>query len=402
MSTIYVGVDVSKHKFDACIKKSQNEFLMKPKTYIQNMDGFMRFTRDIDQARGNKETEAIIGMESTGRYHINLMGYLVKEGYNVREFNPIEVYGVRKIRMKRAKTDPIDSDIVTTALMLDCIENTERYLQDKDYTRMREVGLLHHGLSDKIGKLKVELREVMTVLCPGYGEIFTNILGKTSKAILRGNVKHTKLFCMTRGEIEAIVRVNYSNEVKVQEKVRKILDAFRKTTVPEIYTESLIVKVRFILDQHDLLDKQMKMLEARIERHMRDIKPMSLSIPGVGQVTCAVVLGCIGNINRFKDKRSLVAYAGLDPRVIQSGKSINRTGRISKAGNRYMRRYLLNAAHTGCRSNPVLRDKYNKLKSRGKPHMVALTACARKLLTIMYSVEKNQKSFYVPANISEQ
>jgi len=401
MPKLYVGVDVSKYKFDSCIKNQQNEFVMKPKVYIQNLDGFMRFTHDVDKARGNKETEAIIGMESTGRYHINLMGYLIKKGYDVREFNPIEVHGVRKMRMKRAKTDPIDSDIVATALMLECIENTERYLQDKDYTRMREVGLLHHGLSDKIGGLKVELREALAVLCPGYDKAFTNILGKTSKTILRENVKHTKLFWMNRDEIETIIRQNYQSEKNIQKSLGFVMEAFIKTTVPETYKEALIVKVKFILDQHDLLEKQMKMLNARIDRYMKEIDPMSRSIPGVGNTTCAVVLGCIGNINRFKDKRSLVAYAGLDPRVIQSGKSINRTGRISKAGNRFMRRYLLNAAYVGCRSNPVIRDMYQKLKGRGKPHLVALTACARKLLTIMYSVEKNQKRFYVPNYISD-
>jgi transposase len=397
----YVGVDVSKYKFDACIKNNQNEFLMKPKTFAQNLAGFKRFIHDIENTRENENADVIIGMESTARYHLNLMGYLLENGYDVREFNPIEVYGIRKTKIRRTKTDPIDAGMVASALILDSMENTKRYIKDQDYIRMREIGLLHHRLSDKIGKLKVEMREALTVLCPGYDSIFTDILGKSSKEILRKTVKQTKLFEISKDEIEAILRQNYQDEKKIRENTEKVKEAFDNTTVPEIYKESLVVQVRFILDQHDLMKKQIKMLDARISRSLRDISPMSLSIPGVGHLTCAVVLGNIGSINRFKDPKALTAYAGLDPRIIQSGKSINRTGRISKTGNKYMRRYLLNAAYAGCKSNPVIRKKYRDLRARGKPHLVALTACARKLLMIMYSVEKNQKEFYIPPYISE-
>ena len=144
------------------------------------------------------------------------------------------------------------------------------------------------------------------------------------------------------------------------------------------------------------------MLEAKIKRAIRDIDPISMSIPGVGQITCAVILGTYGNMNRFTGNNAVTAYAGLDPRVFQSGKSINKTGRISKRGNRYLRRYLMNAALVAIKCNPVIRKKYSDLRKRGKHHNVALTACARKLLLIIYSVEKNQKRFYVPKYISEQ
>jgi transposase len=401
MPNLYVGVDVSKYKFDACIKDDENQVLMKPKTYTQNLDGLDRFIHDIDSTRKDPNTKVLIGMESTSRYHLNLMGYLLKHSYNVREFNPIEVYGVRKSRIRHTKTDKIDADIVASALKLDAIENTQRYIKDQDYIKMREVGLLHHRLTDKISMLKMELREALTILCPGFDALFTNILGNSSKEILRRSVKHTKLFEISQKEIEEILRENYVSTKTIEEKAKQVKESFENTTVPDSYKEALIVQVRFILDQHDLLNKQKMMLEARIERTMRDINPMALSIPGVGPITCAVVLGAFGNIHRFKNDRALTAYVGLDPRVIQSGKSINRTGRISKTGNKFVRRYLLNAAYVGCKCNPVIKKKYYELRKRGKTHLVALTACARKLLLIIYSVEKNQKKFYVPSYISE-
>ena len=402
MPKIYVGIDVSKYKFDACIKNDKNEVIMKPRIYVQNLAGLQRFIHDIEAVMKDESADALIGLESTARYHINLMGFLLKHGYDVREFNPIEVYGIRKARIRRTKTDKIDTGLIASALILDAMENTQRYIRDQDFIRMREIGLLHHRLSDKAGKLKVELRETLTVLCPGYDALFSDVLGSSSKAILRSTVKITSLFGISQDDIENILKENYISTKSISKKAELIKQTFDTTTVPDIYRESLIVQVRFILDQHDLLKKQLHMLDARIHRALRDIDPMSLSIPGVGPLTCAVVLGVCGSINRFKNPKSLTAYAGFDPRVIQSGKSINRTGRISKAGNKYMRRYLLNAAFVACKYNPVIKKKYADLRSRGKPHLVALTACARKLLLIIYSVEKNQKRFYVPSYISDE
>lgn len=401
MPKIFVGVDISKYKFDACIKNEDGQVLMSPKSYAQNMDDMLRFIRDVENTRKGEDTKALIGMESTARYHRNLMGFLLSHGYEVREFNPIEIIGIRKSRIRNTKTDKIDADIITSALRLDAIENTERYLKDTAHIRMRELGLLHHKLVEKSARLKTELREALTILCPGYDVVFTDVLGKSSKEILRRSVKLTKLFNITRDEIEAILTKNFVSSKEIPVKTEKIMRSFEKTTVPEYYKESLIVDVRYILDQHDLLKDQLRMLESRIDRTIRDIDPVSRSIPGVGSITCAVVLGIYGNMNRFTGNNAVVAYSGLDPRVIQSGKSINRTGGISKRGNRYLRRYLVNAALAATRSNPVIKQKYNHLRKMGKPHMVALTACARKLLLIIYSVEKNQKRFYVPKHISE-
>lgn len=402
MPNIFVGVDVSKYKFDASIKDDKNEVLMKPRVYTQNLDGLHRFMHDIDKVKKDENTKVLIGMESTARYHLNLMGFLLKNGYNVREFNPIEVYGFRKSRIRQTKTDAIDTGLIASALILDAMENTQRYIKDQDYIRMREIGLLHIRLKEKIAKLKVEMREALTVLCPGYDALFTNVLGKSSKEILRSTVKHTKLFEIGQDEIETILKKNYISPRSISEKARKVKRSFNDTTVPDIYRESLIVQVRYVLDQHDLLQRQLDMVDARIDRAIRDIDPVSISIPCVGPITCAVVLGTCGDVRKFRNNNSITAFAGLDPRVIQSGKSINRTGRISKSGNKYLRTALLNAAFIGCKHNPVIRHKYAQLRKRNKSHMVALTACARKLLLMIYSVEKNQKRFYVPDYISNE
>jgi transposase len=397
-----VGIDVSKYKFDACVKNDNGEFIFTPKMYGQSRDEMNRFIKDLEKTRSDDTIEFRIGLESTGTYHRNLMGYLLSKGYSVREYNPIEICALRKGTIRGAKTDKIDSRTVAKAVMLDFINNTERYIKDQDHIRMRELGLLYNQLSEKCALLKTELKEALTVLCPGYDLILTDMLGKSSKEILRATVKHTKLFEITREEIENIMLRNFMSPANATRKSELVFKTFKTTTLPDYYKESLIVDVRFILDRHDLLQKQIGMLESRLKRAMRDIDPVSLSIPGVGPITCSIILGILGNVKRFHNSSAVVAYAGMDPRVKQSGISVNKTGRITKRGNRYLRKALHNAALVGIRYNPVLRRKYANLMKRGKHHKLALTACARQLLVLVYAVEKNQKRFYVPDYISEQ
>ncbi len=391
-----VGIDVSKYKFDACVKNDNGEFLMKTRTYQQYKPDMDRFIEDILNTIQDDDTKLRIGLESTGLYHRNLMGYLLNKGFEVREYNPIEVCTLRKGTIRNAKTDKIDAQLVAKAVRIDFIQNTERYLSDQDHIRMRQLGLLHNNLSTKSAQLKTQLKEDLTVLCPGYDKILTNVLGKSSKEILRRSVKLTSLFEISQEEIERIMLKNFMSPVSAKNKSRMIRDCFDNTTMPDYYRESLIVSMKFILDQHDLIQKQRVMLEKRLERVIREIDPISLSIPGMGEVSCAIIIGMLGNVNRFKNSRAVVAYAGLDPKVIQSGTSVNRRGRISKRGNRFLRKALFNAAKGGLKSNPVLRQKYAHLMSKGKGHLSAMTACSRKLLEVVYSVEKNQKRFYVP------
>jgi transposase len=402
MPNLFVGVDVSKYKFDACVKNDNGEFLMKPQTFDQSKDGFDRFIHEIEKTMLDNTQQMIIGLESTSIYHRNLMGYLLKAGYHVKEFNPIEICGLRKGRIRKTKTDKIDAEVIANAVRLDAIENTERYLRDVDHLRMRELGRLYNKMTEKITRLKTELREALTVLCPGYDVIFTDVLGKSSKEILRDCVKHTRLFDISLEKVESIMKKNFMGDKSIPEKAKQVMKSFQNSTLPEYYKESLIVDVRFILDQHDLLSKQLEMLGSRMERAMRDIDPVSLSIPGVGPVTCAIILGALGNVKRFTSGKAVVAYAGLDPIITQSGSSVYRMGRISKRGNKFIRKALNNAANTAIRHNPVIKQYYAQLRKRGKPHLVALTACSRKLLMIIYSVEKNQKRFFVPKYVTNQ
>ena len=176
----------------------------------------------------------------------------------------------------------------------------------------------------------------------------------------------------------------------------EIYKAFQKSTCPDYMVEARVFEVKSILGQYDVLNRQLHQVKAKVVKHYNGMNQFVSTIPGVGDIIGATALGILGNVERFRNQNALDAYVGLDPVHENSGKSIHRIGHISKRGNRMLRAVLLNGALVAMKHNPIIRDRYKQLRGRGNNHGTAIIACARKLLHIIYSVEKNQKSFYVP------
>lgn len=123
------------------------------------------------------------------------------------------------------------------------------------------------------------------------------------------------------------------------------------------------------------------------------------TIPGIGPYIAASLIGEIQDIQRFDNCKALIAYAGLDPKIKQSGKSLNSTGRLTKRGSSYLRRSLFIAANIARRYDPQLQALYGKKRAEGKTHKVATCVVARKLLAIVYAVWKSGKDYYIPETI---
>jgi transposase len=110
------------------------------------------------------------------------------------------------------------------------------------------------------------------------------------------------------------------------------------------------------------------------------------TIPGVGPFIASSLIGEIQAMERFPTTRSLIAYAGLDPKIRQSGKVLNSTGRLTKRGSTYLRRNAFLAANIARRYDPQFQALYDKKRAEGKPYTVAVCVVARKLLTVVRAV----------------
>ena len=117
------------------------------------------------------------------------------------------------------------------------------------------------------------------------------------------------------------------------------------------------------------------------------------TIPGIGPVLGAVILSELGDISRFEDAKKLVAYAGIDAAVNQSGNFEGTEVHMSKRGSPYLRRALYTAANVAAFHDPELSAYYQRLRQRGKHHGVAVGAVARKLCYFIFSVLSENRPY---------
>ena len=157
-------------------------------------------------------------------------------------------------------------------------------------------------------------------------------------------------------------------------------------------SESDVFEIKSLLRFYRAADEEISLFEGEIVRHLSKINTKIPSIPGIGLVSAATIVAAINDINRFESPDKLLAYAGLDPRLYQSG-TASYKGRMNKKGSVSLRRVLMNAATASLMYNSVYYDYYLKKKDEGKPHRVALSHLARKLVRIIYKLETEQIDF---------
>jgi transposase len=161
----------------------------------------------------------------------------------------------------------------------------------------------------------------------------------------------------------------------------------------KIATDAVAFQVRQLIDQILFAEDQLAVLDKNIAEYYDKFICTIDSIPGVGKVTAAIILSEIGDINRFSEPAKLVAFAGIDPTVKQSGDFQGTKNKMSKRGSSYLRRAAWISANVASFHDPVLSAFYKKKRSEGKPHLVAVGAVARKLLYIVFALLKSGKLY---------
>lgn len=396
MGTVFIGMDVSKDDFKAAGKDETNTLVMPARTYRHDQPGLTEFMADVRKVREQLGSSAVFGMEATGIYHLSAYQHLLEAGARVKVFNALELKRFKN-RLRKTKTDALDAMAIAEALILSREPNYHP-TAEPELVRLRELCRLRSRLVEKRGVCKKQVIRDMDVLCRGYSDMSRDILSPNSIAVLKAVVRSTRLFKIGTDELAAVLK-DYMPEKAAAEKAGKLTELFHNAVIPEHMRESCILEIHMLVQQYELLAQQINRVERRIESIVAEANPRMLTTPGLGILTVGIILGELGDLNRFRSARQLTAFTGLDPSIMESGRS-RRTGHISKRGSRMLREALYNAALAASRVNPVCRALYQRLRKNGKHHKVCMVAVARKLLHIAYSVETKQKDFYVPSYIA--
>ena len=386
---IYVGIDVAKDKHDCFITDSDGEILFPVFTIQNNRDGFDDLFAKI-LSISSDFSNIKVGLEATGHYSYNLLGYLLDKGLHTFVINPLHTNLYRKsLSLRKTKTDKVDARTIAMMLMSDV--NLKSY-SDISYHN-EELKSLTRYRFDKVqerARLKQSVSRLITILFPELEKLVPTLHIASVYALLSelpstGKIASCHLTHLTK-LLENASKGRYSKEKAIE-----IRDAARISIGSDMPAKSL--ELRHTLRLIGELDSEITEIEAEIKRIMDQISSPILTIPGIGYRMGAMILAEIGDFSRFDSPDKILAYAGASPSTYQSGQLESSYSHMEKRGSRYLRFALINAAKYVCHWDETFGAYLQKKISEGKHYNVAITHATKKLVRLIYAMEKSGKPY---------
>ena len=383
----YIGIDIAKFKHAIFIQTENGEIINKGEYFDNTTSGFkslLTILNNLDLSQQKK-----IGLEATGHYHMNLIAFLHNHNYDVCEINPYFISQYRKTFSNRKnKNDFIDSEIISSYLMNhECKSYPKGFYHIyalKSLTRQRE------SLIKARSRQLIELTNILDIIFPEFKPFFNKKLSGTALYILNKYKTPTHIANMTID--------SYNNMKKDLRKVMKYsrfleLKQLAKNTVG-FFDDIHIIMLEASLTLYFTLNEQIKNIENLIRKEVLELKPKMLGIKWFSIFYIATIIAEYNFFEGFNSPSKCLAFAGLEPGRYQSGQ-IDKNLPMVKHGSGHLRNALIYGSFTLLGRYPVLYDYYKKKRDEGKSHNVALSHVAKKLLRVIFYLEKNNKNFNI-------
>ena len=385
----YIGIDIAKKNHEASIIDSSGKSLSKSISFPNSTKGIEKFNNFIAEF-GITTNNCIIGMEATGHYWISLFSYIVDLGFTCYVINPIQSDAFRKMYVRQTKNDSVDSFIIAQIMRFG--EFSISNFSDENTFALRNLTRYRFALVDECSDWKRKLVAILDQVFPEYSSLFSNIYGVASKELLSKYPLPEDMLSIPAEELGNLLYECSKGRLGIN-KAEEIQSRARETFGIKFAKRSFSFQIKQIISQISFLEEQLKEIEIEISYLLEDICPIITTITGIGSVLGASIVSEIGNITRFERANQLVAYAGLDTRVKQSGDFSATNTKLSKRGSPYLRRSIWLAATVAAFKDPALSIYYQGLRARGKAHGTAIGAVARKLTNIIFAVLRDQKPY---------
>ena len=384
---IYVGIDIAKLNHFAAAISSDGEIIIEPFKFTNDADGFQLLVSKLESFDKNS---LIIGLESTAHYGDNLVRYLVTELYQVCVLNPIKTCQMRKNNVRKTKTDKVDTYVIAKTLMM---QDNLRFVSffDLDMMDLKALGRFRQKTIKQRTRLKIQLTTYVDQVFPEIQYFFKSGLHQHAVyALLKEAPSPKEIASMHMTHLANLLKVNsHGHFTKEQAKELRVL-AQKSVGVND---SSLSIQITHTIEQIELLDSQLFHTELEMANLVTCLHSVIMTIPGIGFVNGGLILGEIGDIHRFSEPKKLLAFAGLDPSVHQSGNFQAKKTRMSKRGSRVLRYALMNAAHNVVKNNTTFKDYYDSKKAEGRSHYNALGHCAGKLVRVIWKMLTDNVEF---------
>ena len=398
MKTV-LSVDVAKCKSIFMLMNSEGEILIDSVEVKHDLECFEKIRKQVE---AYDISDLTVFMESTGTYHLPVERYFKENGFNTLVINSLTTKN-NYDTIRKTKTDKKDCYRLAKLFFVNEVEyhnlsKIDLYANLKALSR-QYFYLIQHNIS-----YKNRYKRLLNICFPELEEIFksTRIYDDTALNFIK-EFPHAEIVREKR--IDALYNNLYKTNGRNLNYYKKLANRIKMASIksyPGVNQEHADTKnlsdIAEIIQKncHAINGLRNKMIElAKESPYFETIN----SFYGIGETLTAQLLGELGNITRFDSPKQLIAFCGLDPTIVQSGKSINVCGAISKRGNKYARYILFNCSQMVVKlgashypEHPVF-IYYQKKKAEGKHYYESLTACSTKILRILYSMCKNNKTF---------
>ena len=386
---VSVGIDVAKDKHDCFIQNSEGEVLADVFTIPNNMEGFNTLLHKI-QTCTTLQDKIKVGLEATGHYSYNILGFLLDNGLATYVLNPLRTNLYRKsLSLRKTKTDRVDARTIAAMLLSD--------VGLKPYTdtayHNEELKSLTRYRFDKVkerAKLKTSVSRLVCILFPELEKLVTTLHTASVYTLLEEfpGAKQIAAAHLTRLKslLENASKGRYKRDMAIA-----VRDAARNSIGSRMPAKSLELQhtIRLIRE----LDSEIHEIETEIEAMMDDIQAPITTIPGIGCRMGAMILAEAGDLSRFDSPDKLLAYAGMSPSTYQSGQLNNCYPHMEKRGSRYLRYALFNATKYVCLWDPAFAAYLAKKRAEGKHYNVAISHAAKKLVRLIFAMEKSGQPY---------
>ena len=385
MPMYFVGIDISKYKHDCCIIHAADQSIVSKFTFLNDKYGFEQLLSSLQSISTPEDIR--IGFESTAHYALNLELFLEKASYSFMEVNPVLIKEYKKsVSLRRTKTDSIDCESIARWLM-----TVEYKPHPKGFYHAYSLKSLTR-LRDRLVRQRsfylVKITNVLDHTFPEFKPFFQERFSSTAFYLLENYGSAEKMAHMDSASYDHLRRIS-----RGKFSPQKFLE-LKKLAENTIGVNNSIFDTELgcLLTLYKDVAAQISVLEKQISQLIEEVHPHYMSIPGIGPISAAIIYAEYGDISNFSSPAQMLAFAGLEPGINESGTESHR-GRMVKRGSSHLRYVLMNCALPLIRFDMTFATYYAKKRAEGKPHRVAMSHVAKKLVRVIFALERQNTDF---------
>ena len=383
--TYFVGIDIAKFTHYAVILDGDGQVIQAAFPFNNTNAGFKLLISKLP----NQDTSQILfGFESTAHYHQNLAVFLASHSFKTALINPVLSKRFRNLSIRDTKTDAVDAMTIASFLIFNQQEST-----DFSVNELKELSLMRDDLVNKQTRELIRLTAMLDKVFPEFKPFVKTVKTKGVQALLK---KYSTASEIKKVRVDALENLLNSSRYSYSTEKVQAIKSLAKDSVG-FHSTAISFSIKTTIAQLELLRQQIAAVDAILISSMKALDSPILKIPGMGYIQAAYILSVIQNISHFSSPCKLLAFAGLDPKIRQSGMWKASSTRMSKRGNKLLRYALIWAANNVRNNSQTMNTYYTKKRAEGKSHYNALGHCAKKLVNYIFFILNNPDVDFVLA-----